>query len=113
MEDSFCPLDGIPIRKKETILEESERLVSGVRGTVYHHPYTDFNCTVGILNSILGDRLSKPLDKKDVALIMIAVKLSRLSRSPGHRDSLVDLCGYARCYEMIQEREANETLPNK
>jgi hypothetical protein len=35
---------------------------------------------------------------------MIGVKMSRLCATPWHHDSLVDIPGYAECYDMIRER---------
>jgi hypothetical protein len=39
----------------------------------------------------------------DVAQCMRLVKESRLIETPGHRDSLVDICGYADCENVIAE----------
>jgi hypothetical protein len=41
---------------------------------------------------ILGKHNITP---EQVALCMVAVKLSRLVETPGHYDSYVDICGYA------------------
>ena len=34
-----------------------------------------------------------------------AVKIQRLVQTPDHRDSIVDIAGYARCYEKVLERD--------
>lgn len=37
------------------------------------------------------------VDAHDVAMMMADVKLARLENAPGHKDSWVDLAGYAAC----------------
>jgi hypothetical protein len=40
---------------------------------------------------------------------MVLVKVARLVITPDHRDSIVDLAGYARCYEKILERNNEDS----
>ncbi|CAB4183405.1 Protein of unknown function DUF4406 [uncultured Caudovirales phage] len=86
---------------KETILEEASRLVEGDRGDDYGHPRDDFARTAGAWKAIFGWECSPA----QVALAMIVVKLSRLHQTPLKRDSVVDIAGYARTYEMVLDRE--------
>lgn len=83
----------------ETVLEEAARITSIDRQGSYGHPLEDFGRTAQIWSAILGQFITA----EQVALCMIGVKLSRLVQSPGHRDSLVDIAGYARTYEMVRE----------
>ena len=83
------------------VLGKASSLVYGDRGTDYGHPAEDFARTAALWSAILGF----PVDKKQVALCMIAVKISRLHNSPHHVDSLVDIAGYAETYAMCLERE--------
>ena len=46
--------------------------------------------------------LGTSVQAEHVALCMIAVKMSRLVKSPDHRDSVVDIAGYAATYEMVR-----------
>ena len=59
-----------------------------------------------ILFSEIAERwsstLKQPITSKQVALCMIDLKLARLSRNLTHKDSLLDLIGYALCYARIQ-----------
>jgi hypothetical protein len=87
----------------ETILGEADRLVGGDRGDDYGHPYEDFSKTAGAWESLFG----WPCSPAQVALAMIVVKLSRLQVTPQKRDSIVDIAGYARTYEMVLEYEGN------
>ncbi len=43
-------------------------------------------------------------EPRDVAMLMILLKIARLAETPNHRDSIVDIIGYAACYaEMVGE----------
>ncbi len=84
----------------ETILEEAARLTSGDRDGTYGPPADDYGRTAAMWSAILGI----PVTAEQAILCMIAVKISRLCNSPEHRDSLVDLAGYARCYEKVRDR---------
>jgi hypothetical protein len=82
------------------ILTEANHLIHGARQKTYLHPWDDFGRTAKIWSAIL--RI--PIKPEQVALCMIGVKLSRLVATPDHRDSLVDIAGYAGTYEMVCER---------
>jgi hypothetical protein len=83
-----------------TILTEAHKLVHGVRGKTYSHPFEDFSRTAKIWSAILGVEVTP----EQAVLCMIGVKMSRLCATPGHHDSLVDIPGYAECFDMIRER---------
>ncbi len=93
-------MDPAPQHEPETVLEEAARLTSGVRDGIYGHPFDDWTRTAKLFSGILGF----PVTAEQAILCMCAVKISRLCASPGHRDSIVDLAGYARCYERVRER---------
>jgi len=86
-----------------TVLEEAASLVDGRRQKDYGHPSEDLGRTAGMLNALFAKKLKEPLSAQEVAVIMLCVKMSRLMATPGHRDTLVDIAGYARVYEKIEE----------
>lgn len=43
------------------------------------------------------------ISSEDVAHMMILLKVARLANDPYHRDSLVDVCGYAALSERINK----------
>ena len=47
--------------------------------------------------------LGKRVTPAQVILCMVELKLARLSRNPGHIDSITDLAGYASILQEIQE----------
>ncbi len=92
-----------PWQDEETILDEAARLTSKDRQAIYGKPSLDFSRTAGMLTSLLSSKLrdGEHITALDIPLIMVCVKLSRLVQSPEHRDSLVDICGYANTYQMV------------
>lgn len=92
----------------ETILEEAQRLTHGERQASYGHPIDDFSRTAAMWQAILGC----PVTAEQVAMCMIAIKLSRLCHTM-RRDSVVDVAGYANTMQMIaderERRNADET----
>lgn len=96
--------------RTENCLEAAARLVHVERQGDYGHPEEDFTKVTSAANALGVNPLSGPLHH---ALYMILVKIARLVETPDHRDSIVDIPGYARTYEMILEKQAergNERL---
>ncbi len=91
--------------KKPTILQEAEMLVSGQRQKDYGSPIESFSNIAQMWSSILKTEVSYA----DVALCMIALKLSRYKKSTT-RDSLVDIAGYARALELCAEEISETTV---
>lgn len=85
----------------ENVLEEASRIVGGDRGDDYGHPGDDFTRTAGAWAALFGWDVTAA----QVALAMVVVKLSRLQQTPNKRDSIVDIAGYARTYEMVLARD--------
>jgi len=94
-----------------TILKEANAIIYGDREKTYGHPSKNLNTIAVMWKAYLG-ALSKDLDElnaKDVAALMMLVKVARFANDPSHRDNLVDICGYAalveRCDEVPTEGE--------
>ena len=45
------------------------------------------------------------ISAKDVAGLMMLVKVARFANDPSHRDNLVDICGYAALVERCDEEQ--------
>ena len=93
------PKDG----EAEDVLEEALRLTTGDRNNQYGPPTQDFQKTATMWGAILGCEV----EPKDVALCMIALKLSRATWSD-KRDHYVDIAGYARCGWLCVEDKKKE-----
>lgn len=94
-----------------SILSEAARIVDGDREQTYGDPGRNLRTIANLWDSwLLARGWSGPgLTTDDIALLMVLLKVARLANQPTHRDSQVDLCGYARLMERIQA--SNSTQP--
>jgi hypothetical protein len=61
------------------------------RGKVYGSMHTNMLRTAQMWSAILGYTITPA----QVAMCMIALKMARLTQTPDHEDSVVDIAGYA------------------
>lgn len=94
-----------PQSKKPNVLEEAMALVEdgGDRNDSYDHPYPNFSKIAKTWEIIFG----VPVTPRQVAQAMIAMKIVRDVHSP-KRDNIVDIVGYARCIERLEEWKHDE-----
>ena len=85
--------------KDETILEEASRVVDGDRQNDYGHPLDNHGRTAAFWSTLLGIEITP----EHVCIMNMLQKISR-SMNRMTRDSLVDIAGYARNVEMVQDR---------
>lgn len=84
------------------VLRTAESLVNGSRNAEYGSPTQDFERTAALWTAYLDGR--SEIRPHDVAVMMILLKVSRLTWSPAKEDSWVDLAGYAACgFECVVE----------
>lgn len=76
--------------KREDILKAAEAVVN-TRGESYGTPAENFSRIANLWSIILNQNITV----RDVGLMMIALKISRLQETPDHEDSWIDLAGYA------------------
>jgi len=83
---------------REEVLSEALECVMKSRNNDYGPPDQDFTRTAAIWTALFGPKLraDAAFDGKDVALAMIALKLSRACWAD-KRDNFVDAAGYAAC----------------
>ena len=70
---------------------EAAGLIEGDRNNEYGDPREMHQRAADIYNAYRGAMLTA----HDVAMLLLSVKLARLAHMPDHRDSYVDICGYA------------------
>jgi hypothetical protein len=80
------------------ILKEADKITSGARQKAYGSPREGFERTAKMWSAYLGI----PIKWQDVPALQILLKMSRLAHQE-KRDSLVDVAGYARAWEMGDE----------
>lgn len=99
-DQGFFPLEGFP-QNKETICQEAERLVSSDRQDQYGHPSENFLDISKGWNVIAETTTITP---ERVGLMMMWLKICR-EKHKTKRDNLVDICGFAKTIDMINERK--------
>lgn len=87
-----------------TVLKEAHTIIYGDREKTYGHPSKNLKTIAKMWNAFLEARTGDAeLNAKDVASMMILLKTARLANNPDHRDSVVDICGYAALIERCDE----------
>lgn len=93
-----------------TLLADAAATIAGPREQEYGNKLQNFSQIAALWQVLLQGKL-QPLARvtaEDVGMLMIAVKLARLTKTPNHRDSLLDIAGYAGCIDELQlQRAAN------
>lgn len=88
---------------QEDVLQEARRIINGKRDADYGTPEMNFSRIAALWTAYLGGKPGGPLPvtPQDTAQMMILLKVARLIATPGHRDSVVDLAGYAGTIEKL------------
>lgn len=87
---------------KRRLLKDAMEACCGDRHLNYGKPEENFTIIAELWNSWMVMRQGEVLDY-DVPALMILMKLARLSHTPDHRDSIVDIAGYAACWADLLE----------
>lgn len=115
------------MNQRKKLLDLAETLVNGDRNRQYGDPNSDFFKTAQLwetylngvaerqnveVTEVLGD-LASPLpiliEPHDVAVLMILLKVSRLTWTPDKEDTWADIAGYAACgWDCVAEDEELE-----
>lgn len=86
-----------------SILKEANTIIYGDREKTYGHPSKNLKTIATMWNAYLEAKPSEAVTPKDVAALMMLVKVARFANDPTHRDNLVDICGYAALIERCDE----------
>lgn len=79
-----------------SVIQEATQIVAK-RGRDYGDPRPNHERIAAIWTVILG----RKIEPHEVVLCMLGVKVARLVETPDHRDSMIDLCGYSDCLDII------------
>lgn len=99
---------------RDVPLQEAMRLINADRNQDYGEPYENFRDIAEMLTVMLRPILKDgtKIQCHHVSMMMIAVKLSRMTTSPLKLDSWVDIAGYIgagwEATEMEREHDARE-----
>jgi hypothetical protein len=87
------------------LLQQANDLINGPRQSDYGDTLLNFAQIAMIWNGLLSTKLGKGnfITAEDVALCMMGLKMARLAKFPDHYDSILDVAGYAGCYDKLQQ----------
>ena len=93
------------LKPKESILTEAHTIIYGDREKTYGHPAKNLKTIAAMWSAYMNnmDDGNFAVTAKDVAAMMMLVKVARYANDPSHRDNLVDICGYAALIERCDE----------
>ena len=93
------------MKPKVSVLEEAQTIVYGDREKTYGHPAKNLKTIAAMWSAYMNnmDDGNFAVTAKDVAAMMMLVKVARFANDPSHRDNLVDVCGYAALIERCDE----------
>lgn len=91
------------MRNRTNLLSEIETVLNE-RGNIYGSSRTNHERISELWSAYLGDYIS-PMQ---ASMCMLLVKVSRLTETPNHKDSIKDLIGYAAIYNEILDAYEND-----
>jgi len=87
----------------KSILTEAIEVSGESRQRDYGHPLINHERIAAFWNVQIANKLKAPIEPREVALMMIALKLAREVNTP-KRDNLVDIVGYVNCVDLIDQK---------
>ena len=94
------------IKVRQSTIEEAYAIIYGDREKTYGDPGKNLRAIADFWTVQLKHKYGADfaLDMNDVCQMMISLKQARLLTSPTHRDSQVDMIGYAALMERVQAK---------
>ena len=83
------------MKKPESINQLADELVNGDRQNVYGDPHTNHQRIADLWNAYLSGSPSDVITPSDATVMMLLVKVARLMHTSDHKDTWVDIAGYA------------------
>lgn len=102
-----------PQKVTTAILANADSTIHGPREAEYGNKLQNFTQIAMLFQGTLATKLAPGMriTPEDVALLMMQVKIARLAKSPDHKDSILDIAGYAGCMDELQlQRDADYPL---
>lgn len=95
----------------QSLLQEAHQVIYGDREQTYGDPGKNMRTIANYWNIHLNaaKSINAGLTEVDVAGMMILLKQARLANNPTHRDSLVDIAGYAGLQDRIQSSKGSSS----
>ena len=92
---------------RREIIEAAERIVCTDRNLQYGAPEDSFNCIADFWTTYMAYRNppAPHFEAEDVAVMMLLLKVARITTGRNHLDNFIDICGYAACGGEIASTE--------
>lgn len=97
--------------KRAEILDKAKQTVTKDREDVYGEPEDSFEMIALLWNDYLfakGYVYEEPFTKRDVAIMMILLKIARIMSGKPKADNWIDIAGYAACGGELDTRGGTE-----
>jgi len=96
---------------RQQILEEAITVVTKDRNSSYEEPEDSFGNIARLWDAYLKAKRDPTITAADVPLMMVLLKVARLTNNPGHYDSALDVAGYAACLADVASTSAPQVDP--
>ena len=80
---------------RDELLEEAKMLINGPRAEQYGSALINHERIATIWNVLLQRKLLSKITPEEVTMMMIGLKLARLSQAVDQNDTWIDIIGYA------------------
>lgn len=92
------------------LLQRAHNLIAGPRKQDYGETHQNFSQIAMLWHGVLAHKLQpdQKIIPEDVALLMIQLKVARLAKFPAHDDSILDIAGYAGCYDVVKKTRSEQ-----
>jgi|TARA_Y100000114_G_scaffold80479_1_gene74146 hypothetical protein len=80
---------------RDELLEEAKMLINGPRAEQYGSALINHERIATIWNVLLQRKLLSKITPEEVTMMMIGLKLARLSQDADQNDTWIDIIGYA------------------
>lgn len=99
---------------KLSLLAQADNIINGQRQQDYGDKLNNFSQIAMLFSGTLARKLApdQMITAEDVALLMMQVKIARLAHMPMHKDSILDIAGYAGCMDKLQDERIALTDDN-
>ena len=85
--------------KRDEIIKMVSDIITHDRQSEYGDPEDNFTCIMRLWNNYIfhkkGPIYENLFTRKDVAILMMLLKIARMTSSPNHLDNYVDAAGYS------------------
>ena len=96
--------DPVKTYTRKSILTTAEETVCTDRESMYGKPEDNFK----LISELWGAYLFTSLTQKDVAVMMMLLKIARIATGDPHSDYWIDIAGYAACGGEAEGKEAEK-----